>query len=117
MTVTANQTLAGALDEANPNKVADALRKVKLGTLLSPLKKTIVQADAVTVTLSPPALVINSVRTTAGSGLAGIYQVGDTDTTEVNSATLGRCSLSDDGATLTFAVAFTDEASTESSQR
>jgi hypothetical protein len=108
MTVTANQTLAGALDQADPNKVADALRQVKLGTLLTPTKQTISQTSAVTVALTPPALVIHTVRVTGGTALAGIYQVADTDATEVDSATLGVCTLSDDGATLTFAAAVTD---------
>lgn len=108
MTTTVNKTLAGILDEADPNKISDALRKVKLGQLLSPVKQTISQADVVTVPLSPPALVIHSVRVTGGTALAGVYQVTDTDGTEVNSATLGVCTLSDDGALLTFAAALTD---------
>ena len=108
MTTTSNQTLAGALDEANPNKVADALQKVKLGTMLTPNKQTISQASAVTVPLDPPALSIHTLRVTGGTAIAGIYQVADTDATEVDSATLGVATLSDDGATLTFAAAVTD---------
>lgn len=108
MTTTANKTLAGVLDEADPNKGWDALRKVKLGTLLNPVKQTISQASAVTVALVPPALSMTSVRVTGGTALAGVYQVTDSGGTEVDSATLGVATLSDDGATLTFAAAVTD---------
>ncbi|MEE9592243.1 MAG: hypothetical protein V3W28_01530, partial [Thermoplasmata archaeon] len=40
MTTTAAFTVKDALDEANPSRVAAALAKVKLGTLLSPLKRS-----------------------------------------------------------------------------
>ncbi len=108
MTTTVNKTLAGILDEADPNKISDALRKVKLGQLLTPVKQTISQGAAVTVPLDPPALSVHMVRVTAGTALSGVYQVADTDATEVDSATLGLATLSDDGATLTFAAAVTD---------
>lgn len=108
MTVTANQTLAGALDEANPNKIADALQKVKLGSLLTPTTETISQASATTVALASPALLVSSIRVTGGTALAGVYKVTDSGGTPVDSATLGVATISDDGATLTFAAAVTD---------
>jgi hypothetical protein len=108
MTVTANQTLAGALDEANPNKIADALQKVKLGSLLTPTTETISQASSVNVALGSPALLVSGVRVTGGTALAGVYKVTDSGGTEVDSATLGVATISDDGTTLTFAAAVTD---------
>lgn len=109
MTTTVNKTLAGILDEADPNKIADALRKVKLGILLTPQNRTITQSTSVDVVLDPPALGPASItaRVTTGTALAGVYRVTDSGGTEVDSATLGVATLSDDGATLTFAAAVT----------
>jgi hypothetical protein len=110
MTTTADKTLAGVVNDANPNNIADALAKVKLGTLLTPQTRAIVQASSVDVILDPPALGPASVtaRVTAGTALAGVYRVTDTDGTEVDSATLGVATLSADGGTLTFAAAVTE---------
>lgn len=108
MTTTANKTIAGALDQADPNMLADLLRLVKLGTLLTPVKQTISQSSAVTVTLDPPALSVTTLRVTGGTVTSGIYQVADEAATEVDSATLGVASLNDEGDTLTFAAAITD---------
>lgn len=110
MTTTENKTLAGILDEADPNSIADALRKVKLGQLLTPQTRAISQTSNVAVTLDPPAQGPASltVRVTAGTALAGVYRATDSGGTAVDSATLGVATLSDDGATLTFAAAVTD---------
>jgi len=103
-------TLANILTKADPNLIADALRKVNLGVMLAPTVKTITQSSAVTMTLSPPALcpAVVSVRVTGGAAAAGVYKVTDAGGTAVDSATLGVAKLSADGTTLTFAVALTD---------
>ena len=110
MTTTADKTLAGVVNDANPNNIADALAKVKLGTLLTPQTREIVQASSVDVILDPPALGPASVtaRVTAGTALAGVYRVTDAAGTAVDSATLGVATLSADGATLTFDAAVTE---------
>ena len=65
--------------------------------LAAPIKRVVSQAAAATITLSPPALMVQSVRVTAGLS-AGVRSVGDSGATP--SVTV--CALSDDGATLTF---------------
>ena len=102
-------TIADALDQANPNLLADALMKVALGTLLTPKVAAITQTSATTVKLNPPALcpAVVSARVTAGTALAGVYRCTDAGGTAVDSATLGVCKLSADGTTLTFAAALT----------
>ena len=40
-TVTATKSLGTQLDQADPNTLADVLRQVQLGTILTPLKKTL----------------------------------------------------------------------------
>lgn len=97
-TVTEELTLAKALSEANPNRLSNALHKVDLGQVFTPQKKTVSQAAAATITLSPPALSVPMVRVTAGAAAAGPRIVTDAGGTP--SATV--CTLSDDGATLTF---------------
>jgi len=106
MTTTVDLNLAGVVDEADPNKISDALRLVKLGTLLTPQGRTITQPAAATVTLDPPAMGPASVsaRVTAGAAAAGRRDISDSGDTP--SATLA--TLSDDGATLTFEADVTD---------
>lgn len=105
-------TLATALDNADPNRLCDVLRKLKLGQMLTPLKVTLTpDSSQKTVTLDPPALMITSVRATKGAGgsqKAGEYIVQDASGTAVDhgvGANLpGSCKLSADGTTLTFAT-------------
>lgn len=100
-------TLADALTAANPSNMSDALRKVDLGQLLAPTVKTISQTSAVTVVLDPPALcpAVVSARVTAGAAGQNVYICTDAGGTAIDGAI---CKLSDDGATLTFALAVTD---------
>lgn len=97
VTATSAPTLALALEQANPNTLADALRLVNLSKMVEPQKLLAVQAAAVTVPLNPPALIVQSVRVTAGAstGRRVVSDSADTASTTV-------CLLSDDGATLTF---------------
>lgn len=97
-TATAPFTLQDALDQADPNQIADALRLVKLGQMVVPTKKTVSQSAALTVPLAPPALTIVSVRVTAGAAAAGVRTVSDASATPSASVV----ALSNDGATLTF---------------
>lgn len=99
-------TLANVLSKADPNLIADALRKVDLGVMLAPVVKTITQSSATTMTLSPPALCpgVVSVRVTGGASAANAYICTDAGGTAVDGAI---CKLSADGTTLTFALGVT----------
>ena len=99
VTATSTPTLGLALEQANPNILADALRKVNLSKMLEPQKLVLSGAAAsASVTLDPPALLVQSARVTAGAAAAGLRQIGDAAATLSGTV----CRLSDDGATLTF---------------
>lgn len=115
-TATKAATVQQVLDDANPQNVADALRMMKLGTILTPLKRTFTGLTAAasfdlteidgtgeTTGDSNPnrlaALCINTLRVTAvGTGSTGTRFVSDTGGTA--SSTVVK--ISDDGKTVTF---------------
>lgn len=109
-TKTVQATLQSMLDQANPETLADLLALIKLGTILTPKKvDTGTISASSTVTLSPPALVVSTVRvvTSGTGGAVGAYGVTDAGGTPIvppggASAALGVCTISDDGTTLTF---------------
>ena len=100
-TVTATKSLGTQLDQADPNTLADVLRQVQLGTILTPLKKTLTLSAFGTVfTLNPPALTVNTFRVsdnTGGNAAVGARFIGDAGATA--SSTVAK--LSDDGTTIT----------------
>jgi len=98
-----SETLKSALNRANPNTLADALAKVDLGTILDPKKVTVSQTSATTITLDPPALAVFGVRVTGGAAAAGVRMITDAG----GSASSTICTISDDGATLTFEAGVT----------
>lgn len=111
-TTTQVKTIAGALDEANPNQVADALRKVKLGSVLTPNIQTftgLTAAAAHDITddehgnLTAILVPVNC-RVTAGAAAAGNRYLGDAGATPAAPGAngVGICSLSADGTTITF---------------
>lgn len=131
-------TLKILLNEANPQKVEDILRKIRLGDVLSPIKVVATGLDAAAafdittaaflakctvtgITLDDeqnlPA--IGTMKTlrlvTAGTGEAGPKIVTDAGGTAVNKGaggSVGVALLSDDGKTITFdgtCTAFTFE--------
>ena len=113
MTTTTAQTLQRELDAANPNTIADCLRRVKLGTLLAAVKQTFTLASvANVVTLSPPALLVKTCRitditggTAAAAGPVVMTDAGGTALPPYVSSGLkapGVALLSDDGSTITF---------------
>jgi hypothetical protein len=116
VTATAAETLKSVLDEANPNRLADALRKVALGTLLTPAKLTLTGLTGTTHNITdaahgsnPAILSVVSLRATAATTAAsvGSYAVTDAGGTVLSptaSSKVGFAKLSDDGATLTFAT-------------
>jgi hypothetical protein len=128
-TTTTTRSVKVVLDEANPNETDDALRKLQLGTVFSPLKRTftgLTAAAAFDLTLidgsgetagvaNPnrlPANLVRSLRCTA-SGTAnsvGSYVISDaagTATSPTASTVAGIALLSDDGKTVTFPTTVT----------
>lgn len=126
VTTTQNETVHSELDSADPNNTMDCLRKMGLGSMLSPFKVTFAalassaSQDITTAaaraaatinygalrvgkTVLPAALVVIALRVTAGAAAAGARFVSDTGATA--STTVAR--LSDDGKTLTFEAAVT----------
>lgn len=101
MTVSISRNNQLVLDQANPQDIADVLRKYRFGTMFAKVPPTTVtQSAAATMTLSPPAVLGTlMVRvTTVGTAAAGFRNVADVAATP--SATLA--TLSNDGKTLTF---------------
>lgn len=119
-TVTKDQTVQTVLNDANPNEIADGIRKLALGNMLSPVKVTfaalgsaaaqdITTAAAkaaatytgITLALGeelPAILNVRTLRVTAGAAAAGARFVTDAGGTASTTVAL----LSDDGKTLTF---------------
>ena len=129
MTATAASTLQTTLDKGNPNLVGDCARKMHLGTMLTPLKRTFTGLTAAaafdltaidgtgeTVGTSNAnrlaALAVGTLRVTA-SGTAnsvGAYAVSDVGATPVSptaGANVGLATLSNDGKTVTFLTTVT----------
>lgn len=103
-------TLGTALTQANPNLLADALKKVNLGVMLTAVEETITQAAATTVALPKKSFGPGSmhVRVTGGVSL-GKYVVSDSGGVAVDvGAEVGVCLLSADGLSLVFASNVTD---------
>jgi len=125
ITTTRTETVERALNDANPNKAADALHKMSVGTMLAPRKITfaaLASAAAQDITTAaafaaatispvypsdvvalPPMLSVIACRVTAGAAAAGVRTIGDSGATP--SATVA--ALSDDGKTLTFEAGVT----------
>lgn len=119
-------TTAQVIDEANPNRLADAIRKAQLGRVFSPLKRTftgltssashsLVAIDGVGETVGPsntkrlPALCVGTLRVTAGTLAAGPAIVTDVGGTPTAIGALANhvATISDDGKTITFQAAVT----------
>ena len=109
-TATVPQTLELGLSQANPGFIADALRKVDLGSMLYKQVENITQASSTTVALSKAAFAPAGVcvRVTAGGSL-GAYLVVDSGGIAVDVGTeIGVCLLADDGLSLEFASPVTE---------
>lgn len=128
MSTTKPRTVRDVLDLANPQDIADALRKLRLGTMARPLKRTFTGLTAAAAfdltaidgtgetagagnTNRLAALAVVALRVTAettGTDATGSYAIGDTGATPLNptnSTVVGLATLSDDGKTITFASA------------
>ena len=129
MTTTAVTTLKSALDLGNPNQLGDIVAKMKLGSMLTPLKRTftgltaaaafdLTAIDGTGETVGAAnanrvaALMLGTLRVTASATAAsiGAYTVTDTGgtpalpptATAYVGASIGLATISDDGKTLTF---------------
>lgn len=131
MTTNVNETMQRVLDQADPDKLADALRKMLFGRMQDPIKVVaagLTAAAAFDITLAafkalstitgltlatgenlPAIATVVSLRVVA-SGTAtslGTYGISDAGGTAIippggASAAMGIALLSDDGKTLTF---------------
>lgn len=110
VTTTQTETLKSALNEANPNKLADAMAQIDLGDILTPLvTDTGAITASATVTLDPPALMVQAARvvTSGTAASVGSYLVSDASaTTSIPpggaSSGAGVAKISADGTTITF---------------
>lgn len=120
MTTTAVTTLKSALDKGNPNQLGDIAAKMKLGTMMTPLKRTFtgltsaaffdlttIDATGETTGVANPNRVaaqsVDNLRVTAGAAAAGPRIVSDVGGTPA--ATIA--TISDDGKTVTFEAGVT----------
>lgn len=103
-------TIASELDRADPNRIADLLRLVRLGTMLQVREwdsGTITAAAAVRIPFG--ALLVQSARvvTSGTAASVGVYQAADSGATPLlppggaNTA-VGIAKLSADNSTITF---------------
>ena len=108
VTATAKETVQAALNAANPNKIADALAKVGLGSMFAPVEYdtgTITGATGVTLP-GNGALEVQSVVVMTGTESATPHIVVDSAQTpgQIGSTGIYTVKLSADGKTLTFAA-------------
>ena len=102
-TTTVPDTLKSVLDDANPNNLADALQKVKLGSVLDVIEELITIPAGTSLVLSTASAakkassIVQSVDVVTGTA-TGVRIIGASTTTP--SATV--VSLSADGDTITF---------------
>lgn len=128
-TTTKSRSVQQVADEALPGELADALRKMMLGTTLKPLKRTftglgaaaafdlsLIDGTGETAGKGNPnrlaALLINTLRCTASGtansvGSYAISDAGGTPVTPTAGANVGLATLSDDGKTITFPTTVT----------
>jgi predicted naringenin-chalcone synthase len=108
MTATLKETLKSALDEANLNKLADALGQIDLGSILTPVEHdTGVITGATSITLPGlGALLVQSVRVVSGTETAGEKVVSDSGSTpgDINTSGVFSCKLNAAGTAITFSA-------------
>ena len=102
---TQKETLFSVLDKADPNRLADALRAVKLGTMLQAVEGTLTQAAATTLPLPVKSFGPGSMHVRVVTGVSpGKYVVTDAAGVIVDvGAEIGVCKLAADGFSLEFA--------------
>lgn len=110
MTTTKTDTLGEVLTKADPNQIADALRKVDLGNMLQAKEyDTGTITAAASIDLPERALVVQSARivTSGTAGSVGSYMCSDVNAVMAIPAgganlTPGVARISADGKTITF---------------
>lgn len=126
VTTSVTDTVQAELDKADPNTLADVLRLIKLGTMLTPLKRTftgLTSAAAFDLTAidgtgetagasNPNRLALldcRTLRVTAGAATAGSRALTDAGGTPGAPGANGPgvATISDDGKTITFEAGVT----------
>jgi len=106
-TITQKETLKVALDQASPGKLADALAKARLGTMLTPVEwdSGVITSSAIVTLPGMGALYVQSVRVVAGAESNTPHVVCDSSETPGAIVTgLYSVAVSVDGKTLTFST-------------
>lgn len=104
MTVQFARTNRIVADQADPNTLADVLRKWKLGSMFATIvNRTITIASGTSMTLDPPCIPGTLICRVVTGTATGVRQPTD----EGGTATTGVVVVSADGATLTFEAAIT----------
>jgi hypothetical protein len=111
-TTVAAFTLKDALDAANPSQIASALRKIKLGTMLTPIQETItlgtvrnhihLLTDSVAKKAALQILSCRVSDVTGGAGAVGARVVADATPAAPGASGPGIVTLSADGDIITF---------------
>ena len=113
-TTVAAFTLKDALDAANPSQIADALRTIKLGTMLTPIQETITLSsvrnhihlltDSVAKKAALQVLACRVSDVTGGAGAVGARVIADAAATPAAPGATGPgiVTLSTDGDIITF---------------
>lgn len=108
VTATSKETVQSVLNEANPNKIADALAKAALGTLLAPVEyDTGVITGATSITIpNMGALLVQSVIVVSGTESATPHIPVDSSATpgQIGATGVYTAKVSADGKTITFAA-------------
>lgn len=129
MTATAARSIKDVLDKGIAAEIFDAIALIKLGTMLTPLKRTFTGLTAAaafdltaidgtgetTGATNPKrlaALAVGALRVTASGtansvGSYAVSDVGGTPLSPTASANVGLATISDDGKTLTFPTTVT----------
>lgn len=110
-TTTVVETVKNVLNEANPNKIADALAKIDLGSMFTAVEYDTGTITAVAAVPIPGngALLVQSARvvTSGTAASVGTYLAGDSAVTPLlppggASTAVGIAALAVDGKTITF---------------
>lgn len=103
---TSKETLGSVLTKANPNQIADALKGVNLGVMLTAVSETLTNpAPATTISLSKPSFGPGSMHVRVTTGVSvGKYVVSDAGGVAVDvGLEVGVCKLNAAGTELEFA--------------
>jgi len=103
-TSTEVQTLKVVLDDANPQKIADALQQIKLGSILDVVTQTYAGSavNALTLDDANPLAILSVSVTAAAVGRSGAYVEHDTATAPTSDNLVGTFTINAARTVITF---------------